>query len=418
MEQNIGRKSENLLKKSDKPKSWNIISYIVVGFFSFVFGYFIHFIDSSFIFSKENAELTAQGSLPKGFDSETFTEVWNYVKENYVDAEKVTDEKLFFGALEGVVGSARDPYSVYLEPVTSEQFQEEISGLFQGIGAEIGIRNSELTVISPLPGSPAEKAGLKGGDIIFKIDGKETKDMPLMTAVNLIRGKEGTRVILTIFRVDSAKEKEVTVTREKIQIKSIEWKMIGGVAYMKYKYFNEDTLSEFVSATNEIILKNPSGFILDLRNNPGGLLRTAIETSSYWIGGDEIVVIEKKRDGTFIAEKASNGKAIFRGIPTVVLINRGSASGSEILAGALQDYKLATLVGERTFGKGSVQDLRLLNDRSSVKLTIAKWLTPKGREIDEKGIDPDIKVELTEEDWNNGKDPQLEKAIEVLKEIK
>lgn len=344
-----------------------------------------------------------------------FWEVWDFVKESYVDAQKVTDEKLYYGALAGIVSSVNDPYSVFLEPELSEEFQDEISGNFQGIGAEIGIRNDQITVISPLPGGPAEKAGLKGGDIIIAIDEADTKDMSLGKAVTLIRGDRGTKVALTIYRRGEDLKRDIIITRDKIALKSVEWSMVGNIAHLKLKYFNEDTLADFRAAVNEIELKSPQGFILDLRNNPGGLLRTAIEVSSYWVGADEIVVIEKRRDGSFVGDSASNVQSILRNIPTVALINRGSASGSEIVAGALQDYKAATLVGEVSFGKGSVQDLKKLPDGSSVKLTIAKWLTPRGREIDEKGILPDIEVALSEEDWNAGRDPQLNKALEVLR---
>lgn len=344
-----------------------------------------------------------------------FWEVWDFVKESYVDPQKVTDEKLYYGALAGIVSSVNDPYSVFLEPESSEEFQDEISGNFQGIGAEIGIRNDQITVISPLPGGPAEKAGLKGGDIIIAIDEADTNDMSLGKAVTLIRGEMGTKVALTIYRKGEDLKRDIIITRDKIALKSVEWSMVGNIAHLKLKYFNEDTLADFRAAVNEIELKNPRGFILDLRNNPGGLLRTAIEVSSYWVGADEIVVIEKRRDGSFVGDSASNIQSILRNIPTVALINRGSASGSEIVAGALQDYKAATLVGEVSFGKGSVQDLKKLPDGSSVKLTIAKWLTPRGREIDEKGIIPDIEVALSEEDWNAGRDPQLDKAIEILR---
>lgn len=363
--------------------------------------------------SDENAKNSNQNT--PDMDFEAFWEVWNYVKNNYVDSEKVSDEKLYYGALEGIVGAVDDPYSVFFEPVSSEQFQDEISGNLEGIGAEIGIRNNELTIISPIPGSPAEKFGLKGGDIILAIDGKDTLDLPLGQAVYLIRGQKGTTVTLTVFHPGDDGKKDVIIVRDKISINSVEWTMVGNVAHMKLKYFNEDTLEDFKVAVHDIILKNPKGFVLDMRNNPGGLLWTAIEITSYWVGGDDIIVIEKKRDGSFVAEKATNKNALLKSIPTIVLANKGSASGSEIVAGALQDYKYAKIVGETSFGKGSVQDLRMLKDGSSVKLTIAKWLTPGGREIDSKGIEPDIKVELTEEDWNSGKDPQLDKALEILK---
>ncbi len=401
-------------------KNFRFVFFFLAIVAAFFLGYIAHIQKNNDNLNKnpkiENSQSNnASNKEEASFDSDTFWEVWNYVKENYVDPEKVSEQKLYYGALAGIIGSVEDPYSVFFEPKVSEEFENEISGNFEGIGAEIGIRNNRLTIISPLADSPAEKSGLKGGDIIITINGKDTKDLSLGEAVQNIRGERGTKVQLTIYREGEEKDRIIDVTRDKVALHSVEWKMVGGVAHLKLKYFNEDTLGDFSSAVHQILLKNPKGFILDLRNNPGGLLRTAIEVASYWVGGEDIIVIEKKRDGSFLAEKSLNKNDILRSLKTIVLVNRGSASGSEIVAGALQDYKYAKLVGETTFGKGSVQDLKKLNDGSSVKLTIAKWLTPTGRIIDEKGIDPDIAIELTEKDWNESKDPQLDKALQLLK---
>ncbi len=409
---------ENTHKEFQKNSRFIFFSIAIAA--AFFLGYIFHVEKKSNGLNKNPKITNSQSSdaayAPKtDFDSDTFWEVWNYIEENYVDPEKVTGQKLYYGALQGLVGSVEDPYSVFFEPKVSEKFENEISGSFEGIGAEIGIRNNRLTIISPLADSPAEKSGLKGGDIIIAIDGKDTKDLSLGNAVQNIRGERGTKVQLTIYRESEGRERKIDVMRDKVALHSVEWKMVGGVAHLKLKYFNEDTLVDFNSAVHQILLKNPKGFILDLRNNPGGFLRTAIEVASYWVGGEDIIVIEKKRDGSFLAEKSLNKNDILRSIKTVVLVNKGSASGSEIVAGALQDYKYAKLVGETTFGKGSVQDLKKLNDGSSVKLTIAKWLTPTGRVIDAKGIDPDIVIELTEKDWDESKDPQLDKALELLK---
>lgn len=409
MTDTIIQNSNPFHKKNRKRQLWTAV-FIVM---AFIVGYIARNTHNQTDF-KPRQDTSGNKESRDNFDYETFWEVWDYVKENYVDADKVSDEKLFYGALQGVVSSSHDPYSVFFEPATSQEFQDEISGIFEGIGAEIGIRNNQLTIVSPLPESPAERSGLKGGDLILMIDGKSTNEMSLGEAVTLIRGPRNSKVILSIFRQTEGETRDISIVRDAISIQSVEWKMRGTIAEIQLKYFNEDTLNDFKSAVHEILLKNPKGLILDIRNNPGGLLRTAIEITSYWVGTSDIIVIEKKRDGSFLAESGYNRNNVLKGIPTVVLINRGSASGSEILAGALQDYRLATLVGEKSFGKGSVQDLRILKDGSSVKLTIAKWLTPKGREINETGIAPDVEVTLTEEDWNAGKDPQLEKALEIL----
>ena len=350
----------------------------------------------------------------KDVDFDIFWEAWSYVKGEYA-GEDVTDAQLFYGAMEGLVYALEDPYSMFLEPKTSEEFQKEISGSFDGIGAEIGIRNNVLTIISPLTGSPADNAGLKAGDKVLEIDGESTQNMSLFSAVENIRGEKGTTVDITVYRDNEDDTRTISVVRDEIDIESVEWKMLdGNIAYIQLKHFNTDTLGDFAKAANDVVSKKSRGIILDLRNNPGGLLRTAVEIASYWIGGDQIIVIEKNRGEDIVGEKAINENAYFENLPTVVLVNRGSASGSEILAGALQDYGLAVVVGETTFGKGSVQDFRTFRDGSSIKLTVAEWLTPSGRHINGVGIDPDREVELTEEDWNNDKDPQLDEAVSVV----
>ncbi len=359
-------------------------------------------------------------------DFQQFWDVWDYVKNSYVQ-DSVSDEQLFYGALQGMLASLEDPYSVYLEPKVSEEFTTELSGNFEGIGAEIGIRDELLTVIAPLTGTPAYRAGLRSGDIILKIDNMETRGISLEEAVTNIRGEKGTEVILSVAREGEDGVQEVSIVRDTIEIDSVrfisrsigdaneeEFKLMDGdIALVELLYFNENTLSDWNVTVQKIIEANPKGIILDLRNNPGGFLGTAIEIAGEWANGSPVVQ-EKHRDGTIIEHRARR-VARFADIPTVVLINGGSASGSEIVAGALQDYGLATLVGETSFGKGSVQDLRSFPDGSSVKLTIAKWLTPLGRSINEEGITPDVEVEMTREQYEQNLDPQLEKALEILK---
>lgn len=356
---------------------------------------------------KENRKL-------EGVDFDQFWQVWDYVKEQYVH-DDVTDQKLLYGALHGMVQSLEDPYSVFLEPTTSAQFQQDLSGSFEGIGAEIGIRDDQLTIIAPLPGNPAEKAGVKAGDVVVMIDEVDAVNLPLDLAVHRIRGPMGTPVTLKIRRNGEKELRTFTIVRDTIAIVSVTWqKLPGNIAHLQLKYFNEDTQARFEKAARQIVAANAKGIILDLRNNPGGFLTTAIEVTSYWTGAERIVVGEQQRNREIIGHKPSNQEALFEGIPTVVLINRGSASGSEIVAGALQDYGLAKLVGEASFGKGSVQNLRELPDGSSVKLTIAKWLTPNGRQIEGEGITPDVEVKAAENGSAASLDPQLDKAIELL----
>lgn len=367
--------------------------------------------------------------LTEDVDFRQFWDVWKYISQNYVDAE-VPETKLFYGALQGLVASLDDPYSVFFDPDLTESFTTELSGNFEGIGAEIGIKENQLQVIAPLPGTPADQAGLKSGDAILKIDDLDTRGISLEAAVKNIRGPKGEQVLLTIFRDGEDDIREVPIIRDTIEIDSVRFTkrepgqsssagqdavlMDGNIAYLELLYFNENTLADWNQTVQEVINKNPNGIILDLRNNPGGFLATAIEVAGEWVNGN-VVVKERLRDGTEIEHRARR-QPRFADIPTVVLVNGGSASGSEIVAGALQDYNQATLVGETTFGKGSVQDLRPFSDGSSVKLTIAEWLTPLGRNINHQGIEPDLIVEMTEEDYEADQDPQLERALELLQQ--
>ncbi len=349
--------------------------------------------------------------LSKDVDFNLFWEVWNLAKNNYVH-QPVTDTQLFYGALTGIVSSLKDPYSVFFDPKTAADFKQELEGTFSGIGAELGIKNNQLTIVAPLPDTPAMRAGLMAGDKILAIDGQDTLDMALDYAVSIIRGEKGTDVTLTVWRESWDKTKDIKITRDTIEVASVKWEMKNDIAYIEINHFNEDTERRFNQAAIELLAKNPKGLILDLRNNPGGFLNTAVEVAGEWIEND-IVVIEQMDDGNK-SEGRSSGLARFANLKTVVLVNQGSASASEIVAGALQDYGKATLVGEKTFGKGSVQTLEPLTDGSAVKITVAEWLTPKGRHIDKEGIAPDVEIELTEEDYNASRDPQMDKAIEII----
>ena len=373
--------------------------------------------------------------LTEDVDFKQFWQTWEYVRDNYVKSD-VPETQLFYGALAGMVASLRDPYSVFFQPEISEKFDEELSGSFEGIGAEIGIKNDRLTIIAPLPGTPADKAGLRPGDKVLAIDSESTLGIALDYAVSIIRGEKGSEVILRILSNGDEEAKDVSIIRGKIEIDSVRFTrkqkdgdddtykddnyeedfalMDDEIAYLELLYFNDNTLADWNQTVQKILAKDPKGIILDLRNNPGGFLQTAIEISGEWVNG-KTVVMESLRSG-FKIEHHAKRQARFENIPTVVLVNRGSASGSEIVAGALQDYGAATIMGEITFGKGSVQDLRKFKDGSSVKLTIAEWLTPNGRNINEEGIVPDIEVEMTREDYDADLDPQLDAALEFLRE--
>jgi carboxyl-terminal processing protease len=350
-------------------------------------------------------------------DFQQFWDVWKTVKAKYVSQKDVTDEKLFYGAIQGMVGALGDPYSVYFEPVTAKKFNDEMGGTFEGIGAEIGMKKGALTIIAPLPGTPALKAGVKAGDFIIAIDGTDTTGMTVEDAVSRIRGPKATKVKLRIVREGLKEPKEMEITRAKIVVDSVklEMKKDGNgkkLAVVTVSHFNEDTESLFADAVRKAVLENPAGLVLDLRNNPGGYLDAAVRMASEWVG-HETVVSEQYADGTK-REHRGDVAARLGDLPTVVLVNGGSASASEIVAGALQDSGKAKLVGEKTFGKGSVQDYSELSDGSALKITVALWLTPKGRSINKEGIVPDVTVKNSTEDWDESRDPQYDKAVQML----
>jgi len=351
--------------------------------------------------------------LSEDVDFDIFMTVWNMLKTRYVD-QPVSETKLFYGVMQGMVAGLDDPYSVFLEPKVSEEFTESLNGRFEGIGAEIAIKHEILTIVNPLPGSPAQSAGLKPKDKVLEIDGKSTEGMGLDEAVRRIRGEAGTEVVLKVYREHVEDYIDIPIVRDTIKVVSVTWEMKDdNIAYIYMRNFNTDTTSVFKDIQKEVIQQNPKGVIFDLRNNSGGFLQTSIDVASAWVD-DKVVVSERSNDG--YKEYRSQGRSMFKDIPTVVLINGGSASASEIVAGALQDYEVAYLIGEQSFGKGSVQVLEELEDGSSVKFTIARWYTPNDRSIDEEGVMPDEEIELTEEDFGNDVDPQLNRALEYLGE--
>ena len=347
-------------------------------------------------------------------DFSLFWDAWNLIERKYVNRFELDRQKMVYGAIVGMLDSLGDPYSVFMEPEDSEKFIDDMSGSFDGIGAEVGIRKEILTVISPLEGNPAQKAGLKPGDKILKIDDTLTGDLTLDEAVSLIRGEKGTEVALLIFRDEWEETKEIKVIRDEIKIPIIKWEIKdNNIAYIQFYHFTENSAIEFNKTINEILKLNPKGIVLDLRNNPGGYLEVSVDIASWFLPKGEIVVIEDFGDGKN-NEFVSRGYKKLEDMPTIVLINEGSASASEILAGALRDIRGIKLVGQKSFGKGSVQQLEKLKGGSSVKITVAKWLTPSGISISEEGIIPDEEVEITLEDIDEMNDPQLNKALEMF----
>ena len=351
-------------------------------------------------------------------DFSLFWKVWNLLEKKYVDADKLTSQELLYNSIKGMLWATEDPYTVFMDPKEVKEFNSDIEGKFEGIGAEVGIKQGILTIIAPLQDSPAEKAGLMAGDKVLKINGESTAEMSIDRAVNKMRGKEGTDVKLTVFRNNGEdKTKEITITRGIIEVKSVTFEIKNGnIPYFKIVRFGDNTMKNFKALTKKIP-QDSAGVILDLRNNPGGYLDAAVEMSSLILPKGDIVVIEKDRGGKEDKLYSFGYKNILNKKKIIILINRGSASASEILAGALRDNAKdrVTIIGEKSFGKGSVQEFINLPDNSAAKITVAKWLTPNGEQINKKGIAPDIKVELTNDDYENNRDPQLDKAIELLK---
>ena len=356
-----------------------------------------------------------QGATPNELQTlfQPFWETWNLVHEQYVD-QPVDDAALMRGAISGMLDSLGDQHTSYMDPDEFQQANESLSGEYEGIGAYVDTTGEYLTVISPISGSPAEAAGLRSGDKIIAIDGKDMTGINAELVRKQVLGPAGSVVTLTIRRGDDVPF-DVKITRAKITIKSAEGKMLeNDIAYVQVTTFGDKTTPELLSTLETLMAQNPKGLILDLRNNGGGYLQTAVEVSSQFLPKDEVVLIEQYRTG----EKqtyTSLGDGLATDIPMVVLINEGSASASEIVAGALQDLDRATLIGVVSYGKGSVQTWNeLSNNQGAVRVTIAKWLTPSGRTIHELGLNPDVYVIMTEEDYNNDLDPQLDAAIETL----
>lgn len=354
---------------------------------------------------------STQKNAPENLDYRSVEQLYDILRQDFdgqLDAGKLLD-----GLKQGLASASGDDYTEYLNAEAAREFDDELNGTFSGIGAELSKDKSVIVIVSPIAGFPAEKAGLKPKDVIAEIDGKSAVDISVSEAVNKIRGPENTSVKLKIIR-GGTQELDFDIQRRQITIPSVESEILeGDIGYLKITRFSEDTDALAEQAASKFKTAAVKGVILDMRNDPGGLLNAAVDVSGIWLPEGKTILQERRNDVT-IKTFSSRGPAILNGIKTVVLINEGSASASEIVAGALKDNGVATLIGVKSFGKGSVQQLERLPDGGVLKVTIARWFTPGGKNIDKEGITPDQEVKRSDEDFKNNKDPQKDAAIEFL----
>lgn len=344
-----------------------------------------------------------------------YWEVWHRIEDQFY-GQVPTSTLATYGAIKGSLATLNDPYTLFIEPEPAAQEKAQLEGQFGGIGAFIQRDEQNRPVLDPMPDQPAEKAGVQKGDILVAVDGTPiAAEMTSDDIVKLIRGEIGTKVTITVERAGAEKPLDITIERAPIETPSAEWRILEQdpkIGYIRLTSFTERSNKELNKAFQELSEQGAESYIFDLRSNGGGLLETAVDVASQFLRTGTVLREDRKNEGERVYEVRSGGKALDQ--PLVVLVNGGTASASEIVAGALQDYKRGTLIGEKTFGKGSVQLIYELSDKSRLHVTVAKWFTPNGNAIDKKGLAPDIEVLVTEADRTNNRDPQLERAVEFL----
>lgn len=395
---------------NDVNKKTNLVAWVTLGCLVA-----LSMFASGWLIGSGRVSLRSEGIVPIVETNETvptagLNELYTKLVDNY-DGD-LTDEQLLDGLKEGLAEAAGDPFTEYLTAEETQSFNDDLDGKFEGIGAELGKEGSFVIIVAPLKGAPAEAAGVRPQDIILEIDGEDVTDISVTEAVNRIRGPKGETVTLTLIR--DGERIETPIVRDTITIDSVEWELTdNSIGVITISRFGSDTTRLTRQAASELLSQGASKIILDMRGNPGGLLDAAVDVSNIWLK-DGQTILEEKQDGVVVESFKASGDAILDGIPTVVLINEGSASASEIVAGALQDNGVATVTGEQSFGKGSVQRLINLSSGGSLKVTIARWFTPNGINIDKEGITPNNTVELTSDDIEAERDPQLDAAKSEL----
>lgn len=395
---------------------FRIILLLIIISLSFVIGFYLREIKTPVpIQGVTNIEI----GQPEQVDFSLFWDAWRIIQEQHIGRENLDYEKMLHGAIQGMVESLEDPHTRFLTPQDSEIFLQDMEGFFEGVGMEIGIREEKLQVIAPLENTPAQKAGLRAGDKIIKIDNQSTSGITIEQAVMLIRGEKGTEVVLTISREEWLTPQNITVTRARIEIPSLSWEIKeNNIAHIKLHHFSATADLDFQKIALEILNSPAEKIILDLRNNPGGYLNVAKKITGWFLQRGQIIAIECFSEEGKQTEHRARGNEKLLTYPIVILINQGSASGSEILASALRDNRGIKIIGQTSFGKGAIQQLRKMKQGAHLKVTVANWLTPKGKLIAEKGLTPDIEIEMTFEDMQADKDPQLDKAIEIIKKLR
>jgi carboxyl-terminal processing protease len=393
-------------------RSQIFISIFVTIIVAFSAGYFTG--NDTFSFSKNSAQASEQ------VDMAPFWKVWNSLNEKYVSAsstQNISDQDKLYSAISGLVESVGDPYTVFMPPKEKTSFNESITGTFSGVGMEVGVQDGFLTVIAPLKNSPAEKAGIETGDKIISINGVEAGTMKVEEAVQLIRGEKGTTVTVEVFKKGKDKSQEIKIVRDTIVVPTLEVETKGDVFVIRLYTFGNSASTEFRDALRQFVSSKKHKLILDVRGNPGGYLDAAVDISSWFLPPGKVVVSEDFGSNKTPKVFRSKGYNIFKSdLEMVILINGGSASASEIVAGALQEHGIAKLVGEQSYGKGSVQELVEITPDTALKVTIARWLTPNGKSISNGGLTPDTVVEFDAEKFKkNGTDNQFEKALQLLK---
>ncbi|KKU43308.1 MAG: Carboxyl-terminal protease [Parcubacteria group bacterium GW2011_GWA2_46_7] len=353
-------------------------------------------------------------ALHQETDFSIFWDTWKMVQEKYVGRSKLNYQKMVYGAIEGMLGSLDDPYTTFFDPEENEQFQEEISGKFQGIGVELALKNGIPTVIAPIENTPAYHAGIKSKDQIVAVGSTSTIGISLEQTIGMIRGPEGTMVTLSVLREGWTEPKKFEIQRAIIKILGVSLEYPApDTAYLKIRNFYEATATDFRTKALEVMISGKKNIILDLRSNPGGYVDLAVQFSSWFLPPHSTVLQEDRGNGMFVCDDCSVGPigGVFKDKNIIILVDGGTASASEIMAGALKDHLNAKLIGEQTFGKGSAQEVHDITSQASLKVTIAKWFTPNGTNIDGTGLKPDIEIK---NDPDSSEDAQLKKAIEIL----